>query len=122
MKARQISGHRIVAIAVTALFALAAASEANAQPANKRNETLKSSAGKMLAQATPRSRRTRARTRIRVTPVYPYRTESLPYPPPNPYEYPGPNAVRQCSAQLVQEFRPSGTVIVPRTSCWWERY
>jgi len=34
---------------------------------------------------------------------------------------PGPNAVRDCTAQLVQEHRPSGTVIVPRTNCYWRR-
>jgi hypothetical protein len=33
--------------------------------------------------------------------------------------YPGPNATRQCEAHYVQEFRPSGTVIVPRMHCWW---
>lgn len=31
----------------------------------------------------------------------------------------GPNSVRQCRAWLAQEFRPSGTVIVPRQQCWW---
>jgi len=30
-----------------------------------------------------------------------------------------PNAVRVCNAYYVQEFRPSGTVIVPRMSCYW---
>jgi hypothetical protein len=34
---------------------------------------------------------------------------------------PGPNAVRVCNATYVQEFRPSGTVIVPRTTCVWRR-
>ncbi len=34
---------------------------------------------------------------------------------------PGPNAVRVCNANYVQEFRPSGTVIVPRMSCYWRR-
>ncbi len=38
-----------------------------------------------------------------------------------PLEYPGPNAVRQCQFWLAQEYRPSGTVIVPRERCWWER-
>lgn len=33
----------------------------------------------------------------------------------------GPNAVRQCEAWYEQEFRPSGTVIVPRMSCFWRR-
>ena len=31
----------------------------------------------------------------------------------------GPNAKRYCRTRLVQEFRVSGTVIVPRTTCWW---
>ena len=34
---------------------------------------------------------------------------------------PGPDAVRQCSFWLATEYRPSGTVIVPRQHCWWER-
>lgn len=33
---------------------------------------------------------------------------------------PGPNSVRQCVAHYEQEFRPAGTVIVPRMHCWWE--
>ena len=32
----------------------------------------------------------------------------------------GRNSVRQCRAQLVKEYRVSGTVIVPRMQCWWE--
>ena len=38
-----------------------------------------------------------------------------------PRYYPGPNAVRVCNATYVQEFRPSGTVIVPRMTCVWRR-
>ena len=34
---------------------------------------------------------------------------------------PGPNAVRVCNANYVQEFRPSGTVIVPHVNCRWRR-
>ena len=30
------------------------------------------------------------------------------------------NAVRQCRAALVKEYRVSGTVIVPHMHCWWE--
>jgi hypothetical protein len=30
-----------------------------------------------------------------------------------------PNAVRVCNAYYVQEYRPSGTVIVPRMNCYW---
>lgn len=33
--------------------------------------------------------------------------------------YPGPNAARICNAHYVQEYRPSGTVIVPRMRCYW---
>jgi hypothetical protein len=33
---------------------------------------------------------------------------------------PGPNSKRYCRARLVQEYRPSGTVIVPQTFCWWQ--
>src|SRR4029079_15255946 len=70
------------------------------------------------AQAPPPPR---ARTRIRVTPRCFYRTQALDYPAPYECEYPGPGYVRQCIAQLVQQYRPSGTVIVPVTRCWWER-
>jgi len=38
-----------------------------------------------------------------------------------PYYYPGPNAVRVCNATYVQQYRPSGTVIVPRLTCYWRR-
>jgi hypothetical protein len=38
-----------------------------------------------------------------------------------PRYFPGRNAVRECSATYVQEYRPSGTVIVPRMSCYWRR-
>jgi hypothetical protein len=52
--------------------------------------------------------------RLRVTP---YDTPDGVYPRYNP----GPHAVRECNATYVQEFRPSGTVIVPRVSCYWRR-
>ena len=32
----------------------------------------------------------------------------------------GPNAKRQCRFWLAQEYRVSGTVIVPRQHCWWQ--
>jgi hypothetical protein len=37
----------------------------------------------------------------------------------HPRYTPGPNAVRDCTATYVQEFRPSGTVIVPHMNCFW---
>ncbi|WP_347263507.1 hypothetical protein [Nitrobacter sp.] len=36
-----------------------------------------------------------------------------------PSYHPGSDAVRDCTAHYVQEFRPSGTVIVPRMNCYW---
>jgi hypothetical protein len=38
-----------------------------------------------------------------------------------PSYYPGPDAVRECTAHYVEEYRPSGTVIVPRMNCFWRR-
>jgi hypothetical protein len=32
---------------------------------------------------------------------------------------PGPNSVRICNAHYEYEYRPSGTVIVPRMQCYW---
>ena len=69
------------------------------------------------AQFRPR----RARTRIRVMPAYPYRLYSTDYPVPYKYESPGPGAVRECTSWLAPENRASGSVIVPRMRCWWER-
>jgi len=65
-----------------------------------------------VAQADPPRRRP---PRIIVTP-----------PAANPYPvagvaYPGPGYVRDCVARLIEEHRPSGTVIVPHTFCRWVR-
>jgi hypothetical protein len=64
--------------------------------------------------ATDLSARRRPRTRVR---IYSNSQPDDVYPRYNP----GPNAVRVCNASYVQEFRPSGTVIVPRMSCYWRR-
>ncbi|MBR0755182.1 hypothetical protein JQ604_23605 [Bradyrhizobium jicamae] len=54
-------------------------------------------------------------------PIY----RSTPYPQDHwdpdviPRYNPGPNAVRDCTATYVQEYRPSGTVITPRMNCYW---
>jgi hypothetical protein len=72
------------------------------------------------ARAQAVSKANRPRTRIRVAPRYPYRTYSTTYPVPYKYEYPGPGFVRQCTAWLAPENRPSGPVIVPRMRCWWQ--
>jgi hypothetical protein len=41
------------------------------------------------------------------------------YPRPYPYDWPGPNAHRECVGGLATEARLSGTVIVPRLRCRW---
>ena len=61
-------------------------------------------------------RRVRPLTRLRVYPRYEPEPDGV-----YPRYYPGRNAVRDCSATYVQEYRPSGTVIVPRMSCYWRR-
>ena len=67
------------------------------------------------------SRVRRTRPRILVQPRYPYRRYHSLYPLPYDVEYPGPNARRECTARYVTEYRPSGTVVVPRMNCWWVR-
>jgi hypothetical protein len=106
----------VLTVAVLGLIAFGWAGTADAQTDGAKRGVSRSDLA-AHAQAQPK----RARTRIRVTPLYPYRTESLPYPTPYEYEYPGPGFIRQCFAQLVPEYRPSGTVIVPVTHCWWQR-
>jgi hypothetical protein len=63
-----------------------------------------------LSAQSRRYRRPPARVRI-------YRS----YNPDDVYPryFPGRNAVRDCTASYVQEFRPSGTVITPRLNCFW---
>src|SRR5712691_7141073 len=95
---------------------LAAADDARAQTAAADRSTDAALSARAQAPSRPR-----VRPRIRVTPLYPYRVTPTDYPTPYAIEYPGPGAVRQCRAWLAQEFRPSGTVIVPRMSCWWVR-
>jgi hypothetical protein len=104
--------------ALTAIAALGsllvAVSPAVAEPAQP-------AAGAQTATDFSAQSRPRARTRIRVQKYYPYRRWHSLYPLPYDVEYPGPNARRDCSVRYVQEYRPSGTVIVPRMSCWWVR-
>jgi len=73
--------------------------------------------GVRVAQAAPADasvpRPVRRVPRLRVYPNYEAAPEVY------PRYYPGPNAVRECNATYVQEYRPSGTVIVPRVNCFW---
>jgi lipoprotein-anchoring transpeptidase ErfK/SrfK len=52
--------------------------------------------------------------RVRIYPRYQAEPDGV-----YPRYFPGPNALRVCSVAYVQEYRPSGTVIVPRMSCAW---
>jgi hypothetical protein len=74
------------------------------------------SAGVKLAQAAPQDPtappRYRRVPRLRVTPYYEEQGVV-------PHYNPGPNAVRVCNAHYEQEYRPSGTVIVPKMHCVW---
>lgn len=77
--------------------------------------------GGRAAQALPaatdisaQERIARPRTRLRVQPYYDLNPNDV-----YPRYYPGRNAVRDCNVNYVQEYRPSGTVIVPRMSCFW---
>jgi hypothetical protein len=63
-----------------------------------------------ILTAPPRFRRV---PRLRVTP---YEEQGV-----VPHYNPGPDAVRVCNAHYEQEYRPSGTVIVPRMHCYWTR-
>ena len=71
-----------------------------------------------ITQAVPTDSSAQRRRPLRRVPIYP-REQWQPdvYPRYNP----GPNAVRECNATYVQEFRPSGTVITPRMNCYWRR-
>lgn len=82
-------------------------------------------AGTAQAQNAPQQARTQADPDVVVRPHRPrarvriYRNDDDRgvYPSYNP----GPDAVRECTATYVQEFRQSGTVIVPRMNCYWRR-
>ena len=69
-----------------------------------------------VAQAAPSVDPTYQRRKpLRRVPIYRDEWEPNVYPRYNP----GPNAVRDCTATYVQEYRPSGTVITPRMNCYW---
>ena len=99
--------NRIAAIGLAAAMAALSPPQAQAQatPSNARLSNTPPATSEMSAQ----TRRPRVRVRI-------YREDERGV---YPSYFPGPNAVRDCTATYVKEYRPSGTVIVPRMSCFW---
>lgn len=99
----------LIALAGLALWTI---SQAGAQtlPQGARTANTSQSATDISAQRHLR----RPPTRLRVQPYYDPGFDGV-----YPRYYPGRNAVRECTATYVQEYRPSGTVIVPRMSCFW---
>jgi hypothetical protein len=66
-----------------------------------------------IGSASDLSAQSRRRPRVRI-----YREDERGV---YPSYFPGSNAVRDCNVSYVQEFRPSGTVIVPNMKCFWRR-
>jgi hypothetical protein len=106
---------RLVAIIVIALLLGVLAAE----PCLALSEIQTVGAGS-VADAPPQRAR-RAKTRILIRKTYQYRHTHSIYPVPYRFDYPGPNAKRECVARYVEEHRPSGTVVTPRMRCWWVR-
>ena len=76
--------------------------------------------GTRVAQASPAGEPStqppvrRPPRRLRIYPRYQAEPDGV-----YPRYFPGSNAVRVCNATYVQEYRPSGTVIVPHVNCYW---
>ena len=83
-----------------------------AQTAPDRMQVAQASSSAAVDRSAPRRRA------IRRVPIYP-RYQGEPADGVYPRYYPGPNAVRDCTATYVEEHRPSGTVITPRMNCFW---
>jgi hypothetical protein len=107
---------RIGIAAILLAFAgavLLPAARAEAQTAPKSMRTAQASQP-IVTEASAQRRNRRPTTRLRVYPNYELEPDGV-----YPRYYPGRNAVRDCTATYVEEYRPSGTVIVPRMSCYW---
>jgi hypothetical protein len=103
-------GSVILSLMVAGAFLVpVAAVQARTAPQRQAVQALQGAGTDLSAQ----SRRVRRPpTRIRVYPRY--NPDDV-----YPRYFPGRNAVRDCTATLVEEFRPSGTVITPRMNCFW---
>jgi lipoprotein-anchoring transpeptidase ErfK/SrfK len=104
-------GMAAISVAFAVVLSLCAV-DASAQTAARGMRTAQASQP-AITDASAQRRARRPATRLRVYPLYQWEPDV--YPRYNP----GPNAVRDCSVAYVQEYRPSGTVIVPHMSCYW---
>jgi hypothetical protein len=102
-------GSAALSLAIAGTFLLPAAAT-QAQTAPRVQQQASPSADTEFSAQDRKVRRPPTRLR-----VYPRYNPDDVYP----RYYPGPNAVRDCTATLVQEYRPSGTVITPRMNCFW---
>ena len=103
-------GRFLIMGALSGAFSLAAAA-AQAQSASSTMQMAQAAPAAIEPATLPLQRPPR---RLRIYPRYQAEPDDV-----YPRYYPGPNAVRVCSAIYVPEYRPSGTVIVPRMSCVW---
>jgi hypothetical protein len=103
-----------LSVALAGIFSLlAAGAEAQTVPQGTRTaQASQPAADEPRAQNPAR----RPLKRLRIYPRYQAEPDEV-----YPRYFPGQNAVRECNATYVQEFRPSGTVIVPRMNCYWRR-
>ena len=103
-------GVAVLALAFAGTFLLPlAAAQAQTTPRVQAAQASQSAGTDVSAQSR---RYRRPPTRIRVYPRY--NPDDV-----YPRYFPGRNAVRDCTATYVEEFRPSGTVITPRLNCFW---
>lgn len=103
---RKLAGGIALAVAAFAFLATPAAAEffgCNDPKTTVRN----SGPSRQMASARTTHEFAAQSSRPRIT-IYPRRQQLT------------ANSQRHCRAQLVKEYRPSGTVIVPRMQCWWE--
>lgn len=109
----------IAAVVAALMLAPAGAAQAQAPDWDQVIRTPRPAAQKKAAQKRKVWRS--APTRIVVRPTFRSRPDATEFPRTDNLGFPGRNAVRQCVSWLATEHRPSGTVVVPRMRCWWER-
>jgi len=107
---------RAVSVALSVGFSVGLVAACSLLASAAKAQTAQGTRTAQTATGEPLVQPARPPRRIRVYPRYLAEPDGV-YPRYNP----GPNAVRVCNASYVQEFRPSGTVIVPHMTCVWRR-